>query len=397
VREGDDVTEQRCTELPPGQPPYRRADDRDELAALLTAQRMRLEEIFEHSPSLIAVTSGPEHRVELANPLFMNTFGPGPLLGRNIGDALAGPATAALVPVLDAAYAGGRTWTAGEQCVCLPRADGSTEEFWFNFVLQPLCGADGAVRGLLLHAVDVTLQVRACQEAERASSAKRDFLAIMSHELRTPLNAMIGYSDLLLAGIPEAIPGSARAKVERIGLSARHLLQLIDEILTFSRLEAGEERVRAADADVEAVLREVQALVEPMAVAKRIALRCDLPVRPLHLVTDVHKLRQILLNLIGNAIKFTDEGVVQVDTSATDATISFHVRDTGPGIAPEHAELIFEAFWQVERGATRSKEGTGLGLSVARRLARLLGGDIAVASTPGAGARFTLTLPRVPA
>jgi signal transduction histidine kinase len=239
-----------------------------------------------------------------------------------------------------------------------------------------------------------TAEQRAREEAEHASNARSDFLATMSHELRTPLNAMIGYSSLLLDGVPEPIPATARVKVDRIARSARHLLQLVDEVLTFSRLAAGEEVVEATDTDAAALLREVQILLEPAAAAHGIGFNCELPAGPVPLRTDPDKLRQVLVNVVGNAIKFTDDGGVAISLTDSDDAVSFHVRDTGPGIAPEHVQRIFEPFWQVEQGATRSKEGTGLGLSVARRLTRLLGGDITVDSAPGAGSHFTVTVPR---
>lgn len=236
-------------------------------------------------------------------------------------------------------------------------------------------------------------------EAERASRVKSDFLATMSHELRTPLNAMMGYADLLMAGVPTPIPEEAQQKVERIGLSARHLLELIEEILSFSRLEAGEEKVEMEPVVLGALMEDLNALMEPLALAKGIAFDCRYsPADPAEMQSDARKIRQILINLIGNAIKFTEEGEVQLGMEDVGDEVHFRVRDTGPGITDEHLEKIFEPFWQVEGGATRTAGGTGLGLSVTRRLARLLGGEVTVTSTVGRGTAFLVRLPlNVPA
>ena len=230
-------------------------------------------------------------------------------------------------------------------------------------------------------------------EAERANRVKSEFLATMSHELRTPLNAMIGYTDLLLAGVPEPISVDAQQKVERIGVSARHLLELIEEILSFSRLEAGEERVEIEWVQPEAVVGEVQALMEPLALDKGVAFDCSVPSEFPRIRSDPRKIRQILINLVGNAIKFTAEGEVRLELLEVGAQVIFRVADTGPGIPAEHLERIFDPFWQVEGGATRTAGGTGLGLTVARRLARLLGGDLTAESQAGKGSIFHLALP----
>ncbi|HEX5871561.1 MAG TPA: ATP-binding protein, partial [Longimicrobium sp.] len=233
-------------------------------------------------------------------------------------------------------------------------------------------------------------------QVEEANRAKTEFLATMSHELRTPLNAVQGYTNLLEAGIPEALSEPVLQYVRRVGLSARHLSQLIEEILAFSRLEAGRETVSPADVDVGEVVREVEAIVEPLAREKGLRLKMDAaaPSPPLH--TDPRKLRQILLNLLGNAIKFTSEGEVAFTTRPDGGDVLFCVRDTGIGVPAEHLERIFEPFWQVEQGATRVAQGTGLGLSVSRRLAHLMGGTLTAQSRPGAGSTFILRLPLAP-
>ncbi|HEX6937964.1 MAG TPA: histidine kinase dimerization/phospho-acceptor domain-containing protein [Longimicrobiales bacterium] len=226
-----------------------------------------------------------------------------------------------------------------------------------------------------------------------ASQAKSDFLAVMSHELRTPLNAIIGFADLLLLGVPEALPEKDRRPVRRIIASARHLRELIDEILSFSRMEAGTEVPMVERADLRDLVADVATATAPQARDKGLEFSVHQPEEPTPIETDPDKLRQILRNLLSNAVKFTQRGRIELAAGIEDGEIVIRVADTGIGIAPEHQRRIFEPFWQVERGATRGVGGTGLGLSVSRRLARLLGGDVTVESRPGAGSTFTVRIP----
>ena len=232
------------------------------------------------------------------------------------------------------------------------------------------------------------------RSALAASNAKSAFLATMSHELRTPLNAIIGYQALLDEGISGELNDAQRAQLARIRASANHLLGLIDEVLTFSRLDAGKELVQEEEVDVRSVVSSALLMVKPLADGKGLTLRDE--TRDGRLITDAGKVRQILLNLLSNAIKFTDRGEITVRSRRDGGSLTISVIDPGIGIAAENIESVFDPFWQVEQRSTRRAGGTGLGLSVSRSLARLLGGDVTVQSTPQQGSTFNLVLPVLP-
>jgi signal transduction histidine kinase/CHASE3 domain sensor protein len=227
-----------------------------------------------------------------------------------------------------------------------------------------------------------------------ASDAKSAFLATMSHELRTPLNAIIGYQSLLVEGIPGKLNASQLAHLSRIRLSADHLLGLIDEVLTFTRLDAGKESVEREELELSSVVGGAVNMVAPLAKAKGLKVRDE--TSDGRVVTDGGKVRQILLNLLSNAIKFSDDGEIVVRSRRDDASVTVSVMDKGIGIAPENLENVFDPFWQVEQHSTRRAGGTGLGLSVSRDLARLLGGEVTVESTLNEGSTFNLVLPVSP-
>jgi signal transduction histidine kinase len=233
------------------------------------------------------------------------------------------------------------------------------------------------------------------EEAQRANKTKADFLAVLSHDLRTPLTAIIGYVDLMNMGVPDPLPDATRQRLQRIRTSATHLLYLLNEILHYARLDAGRDEMRLREVDLREIGREAATVGEPLALERHLRFQLDLPERPVTLRTDPDKVRQVLVNLVGNAVKYTERGEVSVELrDAGDHGVVMRVRDTGVGIAQEHLRHIFEPFWQVDsRGRTRDG-GAGLGLSVVRRLVRLLGGEVCVESVLGEGSTFTVTLPR---
>ncbi|HEU0014606.1 MAG TPA: ATP-binding protein [Longimicrobium sp.] len=234
---------------------------------------------------------------------------------------------------------------------------------------------------------------RLYDDAQQASRAKSEFLAVMSHELRTPLNAILGYTDLMQAGIGGRLSPAHAEHLSRVEANARHLLDIVEEILSFSRVEAGAERVRLEQVDLRSVVRDVGRMMEPLVRGKHLGFDVSVPGEPAPVRTDAAKVRQVLANLVSNAIKFTDQGAIRMEAQRDGTHHMIRVRDTGIGIAPEHAQRIFEPFWQVEQSNRRVVGGTGLGLSVARDLAELLGGSLTVESTPGQGSTFTLALP----
>jgi signal transduction histidine kinase len=241
---------------------------------------------------------------------------------------------------------------------------------------------------------NMRLEERSQQIAE-ANRAKSRFLANVSHELRTPLNAIVGYNALALDGMYGELPQPLRASHQRVQAAADHLLSLVNDVLDLSKIEVGRMDLEIEVVDLDSVLDGVATVVEPAAEAK--GLRVDVVVaRDLpKIATDPRHLRQILLNLVANAIKFTERGSVTVVAKRDGDKVAISVEDTGIGIASADLERIFEEFEQVRpsgRGDSMQR-GPGLGLAIARKMARLLGGDVSVVSQPGRGSCFTVLLP----
>ena len=300
------------------------------------------------------------------------------------------------------------------------RKDGT--RFWAAVSLYPVAGPDGGTSGFAkitrdvserkaaqeaLQAAKSELELRVIERtrelmlakdaAEQANVAKSEFLANMSHELRSPLNAILGYSEMLLEDLRETPAGT---DLERITRAGGHLLRLINEALDLSKIDAGQMELFVETFEVGEVVRDVTDTMGPIALRNGNAVDCRLAEGLSTMRSDAQKVRQCLMNLLSNACKFTEHGtvVLSVEARAVDgvASVIFEVTDTGIGMSQEQQRHVFDAFAQADGSITRRFGGTGLGLTITRRMAELMGGSVTVASTLGTGSTFTLTLPKSP-
>ncbi|MBI3004174.1 MAG: response regulator [Ignavibacteriales bacterium] len=233
-------------------------------------------------------------------------------------------------------------------------------------------------------------------ELENAYRVKSDFLSSMSHELRTPLNSIIGFSSILLApNSPEPLTKDQKMAIEKVLKNGRHLLQLINDILDLSKMEAGRMSLSIESDDIPSVISNCVLTVEPLMKSKNLNLVQDIVPDLPRLSTDIVKIRQIIVNLLSNATKFTEKGDITVKAWQSGDMVSISVKDSGIGIEKKNFDLIFQEFQQIDSSNTRKYKGTGLGLPIARRLARMLGGDLTVDSEYGKGSTFILTIPPV--
>ena len=271
---------------------------------------------------------------------------------------------------------------------------------WASLTASCVRDETGAIRYFISQIQDITARKRADQElqtaldsAHAANHATRQFLTMMSHELRTPMQAIMGYAELLLAGPEGSLTPEQAEDVQTIRRGATRLVDLVKQMLDLSRLDAGQLELKTEPVSLPAIIEQVRQDVAPQAAAKALAMCVDLPAELPPVLGDAMGIHQILLNLVGNAVKFTDHGEVRISGEQMDGHVAVAVRDTGIGITPESLPHIFEEFRQVDRGMTRRYDGAGLGLTIARRLAERMGGSLSVESQPGSGSTFTLHLP----
>ncbi|HUB27892.1 MAG TPA: PAS domain-containing sensor histidine kinase [Tepidisphaeraceae bacterium] len=279
--------------------------------------------------------------------------------------------------------------------------------YWVDTLIAPFRGEDGQIKGYGAVRLDITERKAAdermrlaTQAAEEANRAKSQFLANVSHELRTPLNAIIGYTELMIDALADSKPDESFAvDLERIHLSGRSLLALINDVLDLSKIEAGKTETAAQSFDLRQLIQEVVAVIQHMAAKSRNRLDVVCPPAVGQIQTDRNKLRQSLLNLLSNAMKFTAGGIVRLQADRTSQAdgdwVTIIVQDTGIGISPHHVQKLFQPFSQADEKIANQFGGTGLGLAITRALCRKMGGDVSVHSEPGMGSTFTIRLPAV--
>jgi signal transduction histidine kinase len=234
---------------------------------------------------------------------------------------------------------------------------------------------------------------RLYQQLEAASKHKSQFLANMSHELRTPLNAILGYTELMADGVYGQLPEKTMGVLKRLESNGKHLLGLINDVLDLSKIEAGQLALELSDYSLEDIAQTARSTLEPLAADKKLAFKVEVAPKMPAGHGDGRRLTQVLINLVGNAIKFTDAGEVVITAGATDGSFHLSVRDTGPGISAADQAKLFQEFQQADNAITRKKGGTGLGLAISKRIVEMHGGKIWLESQVGQGSTFSFTVP----
>ncbi|WP_176736407.1 PAS domain-containing protein [Oligoflexus tunisiensis] len=373
----------------------RNITERKEAELKLSAEKHKFEVIFREAPASMALWKGPDFVFELVNPQFERFFQGRQFIGKTLCEALPEFLDQPFLNLLRQVYETGKTFVASEFPAKVARCKGGPlEDCYLDFSLARIHDDMGQPYGVFSHTVNVTDKVRARDEARAASLSKSHFLANMSHEIRTPLAAILGFSALLR---DPNLPDSEREVfVDTIVRNGQALTRIIDDILDLAKVEAGRLEMEHLEFSLPELIDEVLLLFKDRVQQKHLQLTADIAADvPERIASDPLRLRQILVNLVGNAVKFTNKGSVQILCRAAkhgdgfDLTID--TRDTGIGLSPEQKERLFQPFAQADQSTTRKFGGTGLGLALSQRLAEALGGRITIPhSAPGQGSTFSL-------
>jgi PAS domain S-box-containing protein len=364
-------------------------------------QKQLLHSLFMQAPTLIVVLRGPEHVIELANPLVCQVWGRAEkdLLNRPLFDAMPELRDQIFPVLLDGVYHSGVPYAGKETPAKLDRGPGKTDTIYFNFVYTPFRGIDGQIEGIFVIASDVTAQVLAREQvdglreaAESANRAKDEFLAMLGHELRNPLSPIVTALQLMKLQGPE---GSERARIV-IERQVTHLTRLVDDLLDVSRIARGKVELRTELVEMAEVVAKAIEMASPLLEQRAHTLTVDMPRLGLCVEGDPMRLSQVVSNLLTNAAKYTPPGgQITVRAEPVDGEVVLRVRDTGIGIAPDVLPHIFDLFVQERQAIDRSQGGLGLGLTIVRNLIERHGGSVLARSEGlGRGSEFIVRLPR---
>jgi PAS domain S-box-containing protein len=358
------------------------------LYARAQRQQQYFSELVRNNPVAI-VTLNREYRIVECNPAFERLFGYSQeeAVGRDLDSLIATAATHDEATTYSRDALDRPVHGLGQR----QRKDGTLVDV--ELLGVPVI-VDGERVGLMGLYHDITELLGARRDAEAANKAKSDFLASMSHELRTPLNAIIGYSEMVQEELADLGHTQLEQDVDKVGVAGRHLLSLINDILDLSKIEAGRMDVHLETFEIAPMLDVVITTATPLVGKNGNRLDVKRPTNGLSMHADLTKVRQMLLNLLSNASKFTDKGTITLGVEERDDDVLFTVRDTGIGMTAPQVSKLFTPFAQAETSTAGKYGGTGLGLAITRRFARLMGGDVSVDSAMGSGSTFTIRLPR---
>lgn len=354
------------------------------------AERIRLRTVLEKAPIGMAVLDGPEHKFLITNDYYRDLFlGDRDAIGHTVKEIFPLTEERGFIKMLDEIYKTGQPFEGKDVEFKSVRADGTSFTMFADFIYQPIYDMNNKIEGILMAINNVTERVRAVKnletakvDAEIANQAKSAFLANMSHEIRTPLGAILGFAEIIRA---HNLDLTERKKYLDIVIrNGKSLIRIIDDILDLSKIEAGKLEIEKSPVSIAALTQEVMTMFFDRASRKSIQLICEAStIAPVNVITDAVRARQVLVNLIGNAIKFTSKGSVKVTCTAEQIDkkhkkIIFKIQDSGIGMSQEQADRLFQPFTQADIASTRRFGGTGLGLALSRNLARALGGDIKI-------------------
>jgi signal transduction histidine kinase len=366
--------------------------------------RGQISRVFEQAPLPICVIEGSELRYTTANAAYRQIIGNRDPVGSTLLELWPELEGSEIHQVFQRVFATGEPFTGKEYKIRFDQfGNGKPRDAYFDFVYHPLMDAGGATFGIIAVAIDVTSQVIARREAERlrqsaeaANEAKLHLLRTVSHETRQPVHASLGYVDLLMLGLRGDLTAAQRNDLENVRRNQTHLLRLLNDILSFAKLEAGVLELDMEVVEAATIIAAVEPLVRPQFAAKGVEYIVNVPTRPAAFYGDRERTTQICVNLLTNALKATENGGrVTIAFAANERTIDFTVSDTGFGIPQSKLGEIFDPFTSLARVRTGSDAGgVGLGLSISRQLARAMKGEVTAVSTVGVGSTFTLSLPR---